>query len=344
MATRLAVLPSPRTPDPHDAPVLRWGIIGPGWIAQRFTAALQKYTSQQVVAVGSRNQARADDFATQWSIPTAHASYQELVDNPAVDVVYVATPHTEHHACALAALAAGKHVLVEKPIAVNAMQAAEIGESARAAGLFAGEAMWMKFLPKFDVLRQIIDDGVLGQVRTVLADHGEHFTSEHRIYNPTLAGGPLLDLGTYPIALAHHVLGVPESILASGQVANPELNGQVSTILTHSGGNQSSLHTTILSDTPGGAVIAGDDATLTIPGVFYRPGPFTVSFHDGSALHYTEDTNSEEYGLHFSAVEAARIIDTGGVESTLHPLSVATATLATIDEIRRQLGIVFPGD
>ena len=337
-------LPTPRTADPRSAPTLRWGIMGPGWIAQRFTATLQKHTTQQVVAVGSRSQPRADEFAAQWSVPAAYGSYQELLADPDVDVVYVATPHTEHHACALAALAAGKHVLVEKPMGVNAAQAAEIAESARGAGLFAGEAMWMKFLPKFDVIRQIIDDGMLGTIHTVIADHGEHFTTDHRIYDPTLAGGPMLDLGSYPVALAHFIFGAPESVLASGQLANPELNGQISAILTHAGGSQASLHTTILSDTPCAAVIAGDEATLVIPGVFYAPGPFTVSFHDGTSLRYDEEPSADGYGLHFSAVEAARIIADGGTDSILHPTSVATATLATMDEIRRQLGIAFPGD
>jgi predicted dehydrogenase len=261
-----------------------------------------------------------------------------------IDIVYVATPHTDHYACALAALAAGKHVLIEKPMGVNAAQAAKIAETARGAGLFAAEAMWMKFLPKFDVIRQIIDEGMLGRTHTVIADHGEHFTTRHRIYDPTLAGGPLLDLGTYPVALAHYVLGAPETILASGQPATAELNGQISAILTHSGGSQASLHTTILSDTPCTAVIAGDKATLSIPGVFYAPGPFTVSFHDGTALVYDEERSTDGYGLHFSAVEAASIITDGGIDSTLHPTSAATSTLATMDEIRRQLNIVFPGD
>jgi predicted dehydrogenase len=337
-------LPTPRTADPRSGPALRWGIMGPGWIAQRFTATLQKHTTQQLVAVGSRSQPRADEFAAQWSVPAAYGSYQELLADPDVDVVYVATPHTEHHACALAALAAGKHVLVEKPMGVNAAQAAEIAESACGAGLFAGEAMWMKFLPKFDVIRQIIDDGMLGTIHTVIADHGEHFTTDHRIYDPTLAGGPLLDLGSYPVALAHFVFAAPESVLASGQLANPELNGQISAILTHAGGSQTSLHTTILSDTPCAAVIAGDEATLVIPGVFYAPGPFTVSFHDGTSLRYDEEPSTDGYGLHFSAVEATRIIADGGTDSILHPTSVATATLATMDEIRGQLGIVFPGD
>jgi predicted dehydrogenase len=337
-------LPSARTPDPRDAPRLRWGIMGPGWIAHRFTAALQMHTTQNVVGVASRDQARADSFATQWSIPKAYGSYRAMLADPGVDIVYVATPHTEHHACALAALAAGKHVLVEKPVGVNATQATEIFESARAAGLFAGEAMWTKFLPKFDVIRQLIDDGVLGRIHTVLADHGEHFTPEHRIYDPALAGGPLLDLGTYPISLAHFALGAPESVQASGQQATPDLNGQISAILTHPGGGQASLHATILSDTPCAAVIAGDEATMTIPGVFYAPGPFTVSFHDGASLHYPVDEGTHQEGLHFSAAEAARMIGRGGIESPLHPASSAIATLVTMDEIRRQLGIVFPGD
>lgn len=337
-------LPSPRTADPFDAPRLRWGIMGPGGIAQQFTAALQKYTSQSIVAVGSRSQARADEFASRWSIATAHGSYAALLADAEVDIVYIATPHTEHHACALAALAAGRHVLVEKPIGVNAAQAAEIAQSARTAGLFAAEAMWMKFLPRFDVIRQVVDSGMLGRIHTVIADHGEHFTPEHRIYDPALAGGPLLDLGTYPVSLANFVFGKPETVLASGQLATPELNGQVSAILSHSGGDQASLHTTILSDTPCAAVITGDEATLTMPGVFYRPGPFTVSFHDGTSLDHEEERVTDGWGLHFSAVEAARVIADGGADSTLHPALAATATLATIDEIRRQLGIVYPGE
>lgn len=337
-------LPVPRTRDPYDAPVLRWGIVGPGGIARQFTAALQNYTGQRIVAVGSRSQARADDFARTWSIRTAHGSYADLLADADVEIVYIATPHTEHHACALAALSAGKHVLVEKPLGVNAAQAAEIAETARTAGLFAAEAMWMKFLPRFDVIRQIIDNGTLGRIHTVIADHGEHFTPDHRIYDPALAGGPLLDLGTYPISLAHSVFGEPESVLASGQLATPDLNGQVSAILTHPGGSQASLHTTILGDTPCTAVIAGDEATLTMPSVFYRPGPFTVSFHDGTSLRHEEDRATDGYGLHFSAVDAARVIAEGGTDSALHPISAATATLAAIDEIRRQLGIVYPGD
>ena len=180
-----------------------------------------------------------------------------------LDIVYIATTHPSHRDNAVAALNAGKHVLVEKPLAVDAAGAREIGAAAASANRFAGEAMWTKFLPKFDVIRQLLDDGALGEVRTVIADHGEFFTPDHRIYDPQLAGGPLLDLGTYPIALAHMVFGSFTSVVAQGQHAAKGLTGQISAMLSDASGNQALLHTSILSDTPTAAVIGGRDATLS---------------------------------------------------------------------------------
>ena len=176
-----ASLPASRVPDSQDAPPLRWGIIGPGWIAERFTASVQRHTRQQIVAVGSRNPDRSAEFAARHGIERSHSSYEDLVADPGVDVVYVATPHNGHYPCARLALEAGKHALIEKPIGLNAAQAAEIAALATSQGVFCMEALWTFFLPKFDVIRQLLADGVLGQVRTVNADHGEHFTADHRI-------------------------------------------------------------------------------------------------------------------------------------------------------------------
>lgn len=332
-------IPRSRVPDPMDAPSLRWGILGPGWIAHRFVESLKKYSTQQMVAVASRNQGRADEFAAQHSLPRAHGSYDALLTDPEVDIVYVATPHTEHYACALAAIAAGKHVLVEKPLAVDAARAAEIGAAAADAGVFAGEAMWTKFLPKFDVIAQILESGVLGPVRTVLVDHGEHFTTDHRIYDPSLAGGPLLDLGTYDASFIHFVLGAPTSVTAVGQPANDELNGQVSAILTDGDGNHAVMNTTILSDTPTVAVICGRDATLTVHGPFFMPGSFTLAIRGGETIVYREDKGLQVDGLHFAAVDAARAISEGRLESKVHTISDAVETLAIVDSIREQLGI-----
>ncbi|WP_419228622.1 Gfo/Idh/MocA family protein [Gordonia sp. CPCC 205515] len=340
----MSTLPVARTPDPRSAPVLRWGILGPGWIAARFVAALNAHTEQKVVAVGSRSLPRAQEFAQQHGIGAAHGSYEELLADPQVDIIYVCTPHTEHRPNALAVLDAGKHVLVEKPLGINASQAREIADRSRATGLFAGEAMWTRFLPKFDVLRRLLDDGALGEIRTVMADHGEFFTTDHRIYNPALAGGPMLDLGSYPVAFAQWTIGSPTRVAALGTPANDELNGQISAILGTASGAQALINTTILSDTPTDAAICGVDATIAIPGPFYQPGPFELRQRKGETLRYIEEHGGHEAGLHFSAVDAAREIVAGNTESTTHPLANVVATLHTMDAIRSELDIVFVGE
>jgi predicted dehydrogenase len=163
---------------------------------------------------------------------------------------------------------------VEKPLGLNAAEVRQLADEARRNRVFLMEALWTVFPPKFDVLRQVLDDGLLGEVRSEIADHGEHFGPGHRIMRADLAGGPLLDLGTYPVTLATTVLGPAERVLASGQPAPGGVNGQASILLAHAGGNQSVLHTTLFSKTPTSATIAGTDATVTIPGPFYQPGGF----------------------------------------------------------------------
>ena len=177
------------------------------------------------------------------------------------------------------------------------------------------EAYWTDFLPKFDVLRQLLADGVLGEIHTILADHGEHFTPEHRIMRPDMAGGPLLDLGTYPVALATKILGSAEQVLAIGQVAPTGVNGQASILLSHAGDAQSVLHTTLFSHTPCEAVIAGSLATLRIPGLFYAPGDFTLSSNDTAIqLHYSEEPNRYEQLFH-EVIHFAHCIGHGSTES-----------------------------
>src|SRR5919112_4244575 len=188
MYTLPDALPSARTPDPRRAPTLRWGVMGTGWIAERFVASLQAHSSQQVVAVGSRNRETADRFARRSTIQRAHASYRDLVGDPAVDVIYVATPHNAHLEGALLALEAGKHTVVEKPLALNAGEARTIASAAAGRNLFCMEAHWTTFLPKYDVLQQLLDSGALGDIVTLVADFGEWFPPSHRIFRPDLAG------------------------------------------------------------------------------------------------------------------------------------------------------------
>ncbi len=334
------VMPQPRTPRSMDAPPLRWGIVGPGWIAERFVGSLQRNTRQQVLAIGSRDPNRSNVFAAKHGIERAYGSYEELFADPDIDVVYIATPHNAHFPCALLSLRAGKPTLVEKPLALNAAQATELAELAAAQGVFLMEALWSMFLPKFDVIRQLLETGALGEIRTVLADHGESFADDHRILRHDLAGGPLLDLGTYPISFAAWILGEPVTVLAGGQSHPAGVNGQASAILLDSSGNQAVVNTTLFSMTPTTGTIAGTAATLTIPGPYYQPGNMTLTSHAGATLTYSEPHIAHE-GLHFEAAEVARCISAGMLQSPLRPLADSVATLRVVDEIRRQLGIVF---
>lgn len=316
--------------------------MGTGWIAERFVRSVQQHTGQSVMAVGSRTLDGAKRFAGRSGVGAAYGSYDDLVADPAVDVIYVATPHNTHLACAALALAAGKHTLVEKPLALNARQASDIADLARAKGLFCVEALWSTFLPKFDVVAQLLDDDVLGHAATVLADHGEFFADDHRIWRPDLAGGALLDLGIYPVVLAASVLGKPARVVASGQGAASGVTAQAAIILTTETGDQAVLHTTLLSNTPTTATIAGDAATLTLAGPFFQPGDFSLTSSDGRIrLDYTEAATGHD-ALHYEATHVARCVAAGLTESPMRPLADSIATLEVLDEIRRQLGVTFP--
>jgi predicted dehydrogenase len=337
-------LPAPRTPPSDAAPPLRWGVLGTGWIADRFVRSLQRHTRQRVLAIGSRDLSRSRAFAAACGASRAYGSYEELVADADVEVVYIATPHAAHHPCALLTLEAGKHTLVEKPLALNAAQAAGIAQLAARRGVFCMEALWTMFLPKFDVVRQLLDAGVLGAIRTVQAEYGEYFTAEHRIMRADLAGGPLLDLGTYPVSFATWVLGPPAQVLAAGQPHPAGVNGQAAAILSDARGNQSVVHTTLFSNTPTTATVAGTLGTLTLPGPFYQPGDLVLRSADGrQALPWSEERTAHD-ALHYEAAEVARCIADGRLESPLRPLPDSVATIRVIDEIRRQIGIAFPGE
>lgn len=330
--------------DPRTAPPIRWGILGPGGIANTFARAVTGHTRAQLVAVGSRDRDRAERFATLHGIPTTHTGYEALVADPQVDAVYVASPHSEHRAHALLALEAGKHVLVEKSFTRNAAEAREVVDAARGAGLFAMEAMWTRFLPHVVALRGVIDRGEIGEVVTVIADHGQafgHMPVTHRLHNPDLAGGALLDLGVYPVSFAHHVLGVPTTIQATGSLTPAGVDGQVSIVLGYGGRAQASLNTTLWSHTATTAVIGGTEGRIEVAGSFYAPSSFTVVREDGTRWTYERPVDG---GFQYQAAEVARRVDEGVTESPVITLDDTLAVMETMDEIRRQVGVVYPGE
>ncbi|MFC6707007.1 Gfo/Idh/MocA family protein [Flexivirga alba] len=340
----MTTLPSPTTPDPIDAPVLRWGILAPGGIAAAFAAALLAGTGQQIVACGSRNLDRAREFASQFGGFTAHGSYEDLVADPNVDVVYVASPHSAHREHALLALRAGKPVLVEKAFARNTAEATEVIDEARSRGLFCMEAMWSRFLPRYDVVRRAVADGLLGRLDTIVADHGQllYPNGPQRLADPALAGGALLDLGIYPISLAAMLLDGDLQVNATGALTPEGVDRSETVVLT---GNDAiaTCVTTMSAQTANTAVIAGDSARLELPGWFYQQGQVRLVGPDDKVVD-TYDPAPTQHGLHFEAVEAARRISAGDVESPLMTWDETLRIMGLMDEVRAQLGVRYPGE
>lgn len=335
-------LPSSRIKPASEAPPIRWGILGSGWIAERFIESVRAHTGQDIAAVGSRSKERAEEFASRMGLKQAYGDYDELVSADDLDVIYVATPHNLHQEGVMLALNAGKHVFVEKPIALNRAQTAEMVDLARRKKLFFAEALWTFYLPKFDVLRQLLESKAIGEIKSVYTEYGEYFTRDHRIFDPKLAGGPLLDLGTYPISLLTEILGVPKSVVGVGTMDTSGVNGQLSAILLDAGGNHGTVSTTLYGFTPTNAIIVGTEGTIHFDGPFHLPGPFMVASADGSrTLRYEEPSGRHFEGLYYEAAEVARCITAGDLETPCRTLDASLNTMETLDMIRRAIGINF---
>src|SRR5689334_11731768 len=256
---------------------LRWGILATGGIASAFTRDLQ-VVGAPVTAVGSRDLGRSRAFAAEHGIPTAHGSYEDLVADPEVDVVYVATPHPAHAGNALLALDAGKHVLVEKPFTISEVEARAVMDRAAERGLVALEAMWTRWLPHMIRMREIIADGTLGELRAVIADHDQKANPDPaaRMLNPELGGGALLDLGIYPVSFAWDVLGAPDRVVALSDPTDTGVDGQTAIILSFPGGRKALLHTELDARGSNRAVVLGTEGRIEIDPVWYTPTSFTV--------------------------------------------------------------------
>ena len=315
---------------------LRWGLIGTGWIADSFAADLAFTNSGRVVAVGSRRLETANRFADRFDIPNRHSSYEALVADPDVDVVYVATPHPMHHSGALLALGAGKPVLVEKPFTMNAAEARELVAVARAEKLFCMEAMWTRFLPHIAQIQRLIAEGALGDIVMVSADHGQWFAKDpdFRLFAPELGGGALLDLGVYPVSFASMLLGAPDTIAALIDPAFTGVDGQTSMLLGYASGAQAVLTCTSLARSPTRAAIVGTEARIEIDGDFYAPSPFTLITRSGERTRYDEPHQGR--GLWHQADEVARCLREGLLESPLMPLEESISIMQTMDAVLAQ--------
>lgn len=331
-------LPDPRLPALTGGPTLGWAVLAPGAIATAFVTSLHRFTDQRVVAVGSRSGERAERFARDHGIDRHYVSYEAAVADPAVDIVYIAAPHTEHRPLALLAIAAGKHVLIEKPLAPSEAEAAEIVAAARAAGVFAMEAMHTRFHPWVDVLDQLVADGAIGEPQFAAAEVGRYFPEDpsSRLFDPSLAGGALLDMGVYAVWFALHVAGEPESLTAQGVSATTGVDAQSTIVMRSARGIHSTVSSTLRAFTPSRAVFAGSLGRIEVDGRFPMPNPLAVYDQENKLVNRFQDASGlvGHDGLCRQAVWAAIHIDAGLTEAPQHPLDVSLAQLRVIDSAR----------
>lgn len=342
-----ATLPSPRTPDPAAAPPINWGILAPGGIARAFARGAKSFTRQKLLAVGSRSVERGQAFADEFEIPRVYDSYEALVLDPDVQAIYVASPHSEHYTHAKLALQAGKNVLVEKAFTRSAGQAQELADLAAAQGVALMEAMWTRFLPRTDVVRQLIEDGALGELETVHADHGQALLHIPRLVRPELAGGALLDLGIYPVSWAVFALGLPGRVQASGDLTELGVDRQEAIILDGFADHphaRAVLHTTMGAATPTIAMVSGSQARVELDGPFYAPGNVRAVDLQGNVLTRPETRQISHQGLSHECAAFAQVVADGAQESPLLPVAETVAIMRILDEVRRQLGVTYPGE
>lgn len=321
---------------------IRWGIAGTGVIAHAFALDLALLPNAELVAVGSRSKASADAFADGYGIPHRHVGYDALAADPHVDAVYVAVPHTRHEDVALTAIAGGKAVLVEKPFAVNALQAERMIEAARTAGVFLMEAMWVRFLPHQIALRDMLAQGKVGQIKSLIVDRGEVLSSDpkHRVMDPELAGGALLDLGVYPISFASMLLGTPDRIAAMSTPTATGVDAQTSMVFGYPTGAQALINTALDARTANSAVITCSKGRIEMPHWTGGMMPLRLCKLDGSSqsLEFPYDGK----GLRFQAEEVGRRLHAGEKESPVVPLDETLSIMRTMDLIRQQIGLRYP--
>ena len=318
-----------------------WGILGPGGIAQAFAKDLALLQGHTIAAVGSRSLQNAQKFVATYG-GTAYGSYEELVADPSIDAIYVATPHPAHHDHVILALNAGKPVLCEKPFSVNAHEAQAMIDAAARNGVALMEAMWARFLPHYAKVREIVDSGVLGPILSIHADHGQRLADQGiaRLIEPALAGGALLDLGIYPVSFAHMILGTPAQITSTAVMTDKGVDAQTSMIFTYEDGAQAVLTTTMIEQTPCRAVVAGLNGWLEIDRTFYNPAAMRVVLNDGTTTEYPNAYKG--HGLREQAEVFAQLVRSGKLESEILTWKATVEIMTTLDTVREQIGLKYP--
>jgi len=316
-----------------------WGIVGPGRIASKVVADFPLVPGAEAVAVASRSIDRAKTFAAEHGIDRAHGAYRDLVDDEGVDVLYIATPHPQHRAVALAALRAGKAVLVEKAFTVTPAATREIVAVAQETGVFAMEAMWTRFQPAIVRLRELLAGGVVGEVRAVQVDLGVRnpLRPGDRFVAPELGGGALFDLTVYPISFAQMVLGTPTAVSAHGVVTPEGVDLEESVVMAFASGATATSTTTLRCATPGQARVFGTDGWIDVLPRFHHPD--TIVLHRDGREPEEITLPHVGGGYYHELIEVTEAVAAGRGESAVMPLADTVTVQDAMAEVAAQLGM-----
>lgn len=328
---------------------LRWGVVATGKIAHTVTAQLALLEDARLQAVSSRTADKAAVFAAMYGFAASYSDdaactgHEALAADPEVDVVYVATPHGQHHQVVMHLLAAGKHVLVEKAFTVTAREAAELIALAEDRRVFLMEAVWTRFLPAYQAVLDVLAGGEIGTVRYMQADMG--FMAERdprtRLWAPAAGGGALLDLAVYPLTWVIGALGFPSAVQASGRLNSEGVDELSALALSYPDGEQAQVLVSFVSDSTRKARIVGTEGYVETDAPLTKPEGYTV-VTAGQRHHERVPHGYEPYT--FQLREVTRCVQQGLLESPTMPLDHTLKTMRLLDEVRRQLGMRLPND
>ena len=323
---------------------IRWGVVGPGRIAESLVGDFAVVEGARLVAVASRAQERAEAFARRHGIARAHGSYRAILEDPDVDVLYLATPHPQHHAVALGALSAGKALLVEKSFTATVAGAREVVDRARETGTFVMEAMWTRFQPAVVRMRELIADGAIGEVRAVQADLGVQrvYDPADRLFALPLGGGTLLDLGVYVVSFAQMLLGAPDSVTAVGSRFDSGVDAEAGLLLGWADGRNAALTTSLRHALPGQARVFGTAGWIDVLPRFHHPD--TIVLHRAGAEPETITRPHTGGGYVHELDEVNACLRAGAAESPVMPLADTLAVQEVLERAARQLGVVHRED
>jgi predicted dehydrogenase len=322
---------------------VRWGILGTGSICHAFATDLQHLEDARIVAVGSRTEERARAFGEAFGVARCHGSYEALATDPEVDVVYIGTPHPFHCENTMLCLAHGKHVLCEKPLAMTLAEAETMMAEAEKRGLFLMEALVTSCFPAVDTLRELVRGGAFGELRELKASYGLNvaYDPEHRLFNPGLGGGVLLDLGVYPLALATLLIDdAPLRVDSTVHTAPTGVDDHVSLLVHYPRSVTAALVCASREELPREAIIVGSRGEILVPPPFPTPGEIRIRPHDGDEEVLRFETVGAAYAL--EANEVAACLRQGRTESTRWPWAASRSVLGVIDTVRNRHELVCP--